>query len=120
MIASVTIIFGVSWLPIHSIYFAYRFSKNFPSDSDFLYLLKHIAHTLTYLNSMLNPFFYSIISDSFRLSFNFKMSRYSTNLKLSNNNFNLSSVKLRPSNGSMYRQNNSYYRYKMYNSKYKN
>lgn len=117
MIASVTILFGFSWFPIHSIYFAYRFVKNFPVESDLLYLVKQIAHTLTYLNSMLNPFVYSILSDNFRLSFRFKMSRYSTNLKLNNNNLNFSSVRLRSSNGSVRQPNLNSYKYKFYNSK---
>lgn len=92
MIASVTILFGVSWLPIHSIYLTIKFWKNFPFYSDLMFLIKNIAHTLTYLNSMLNPFFYTIISNSFRINFNFKMSRYSTSYKMSSNNFNRNST----------------------------
>ena len=40
--------------------------KDFPFENQNLYALKTLAHTLTYLNSMLNPFLYTIMGDNFR------------------------------------------------------
>lgn len=89
-----------------------KFWKNFPYEDDLLYLFKYIAHTLTFLNSMLNPFFYTM-GNSFRLNFGFKMSRYSTSYQSSKNNFNRASVLMKSGskNESMRQKNTGAYRY---------
>lgn len=81
MIALVTILFGVSWLPIHSFHFALKFFNNFPYDNNHLFAIKNLAHTLTYLNSMLNPFFYTIMGDNFRKQVFAQKAKYSSRLK---------------------------------------
>ena len=68
MIALVTILFAFSWLPIHIIYLLLKFWPGFPKYNKSLYALKMIAHTLTYTNSMLNPFLYTIMGNKFRKS----------------------------------------------------
>ena len=66
MIALVTIMFGVTWAPIHCIHFAMKILKDFPFENQNLFALKCFTHTLTYLNSMLNPFMYTIMGNNFR------------------------------------------------------
>jgi len=66
MIALVTIMFGLAWAPIHCMHFAMKILKDFPFHNQNLFAFKCLAHTLTYLNSMLNPFMYSIMGNNFR------------------------------------------------------
>lgn len=67
MIALVTILFAFSWLGIHVIHIWFKFfPEKFPLYSKPLYVFKAFTHTLTYLNSMLNPFFYTIAGANFR------------------------------------------------------
>jgi hypothetical protein len=66
MIALVTIMFGVTWAPIHGMLFAMKILNDFPFHNQNLFAFKCLAHTLTYLNSMLNPFMYSIMGNNFR------------------------------------------------------
>ena len=42
------------------------FSASFPYESNTLFIFKTVAHTLTYLNSMLNPFLCAIMGTNFR------------------------------------------------------
>ena len=44
-------------------------------------MIKTIAHTLTYINSMLNPFFYTIMGNNFRKQIVAQRAKYSTRLK---------------------------------------
>lgn len=85
MIALVTVMFGFSWLPIHSLHAALKFFPNsFPFENARLFTFKNVAHTLTYLNSMLNPFFYTMMGDNFRKQvFARHKARYSNRFKLS-------------------------------------
>jgi hypothetical protein len=82
MIAFVTILFGVSWLPIHCLHIAMKFFPNsFPFYSDKLYTFKNMAHTLTFMNSMLNPFFYTMMGNNFRKQIFARKPKYSTRFK---------------------------------------
>ena len=81
MIGIVTLLFSMSWLPIHSIYFSLKFKKEFPVCSKLLYAVKSLAHTFTYLNSMLNPFFYTIVGNNFRKQVFEQKAKYSSRLK---------------------------------------
>ncbi len=74
MIALVTILFGFTWLPLHSFLFAMKVLKCFPFGNSGLYTIKTLTHTLPYLNSMLNPFFYTIMGNNFRKKFSKKFS----------------------------------------------
>ena len=68
----VTLLFTFSWMPIHAIHLAFKFFEDdFPIWSRGLYAFKAVAHTLTYTNSMLNPFFYTIIGNNFRKKIQF-------------------------------------------------
>ncbi len=66
MIFLVSALFCTCWFPIHSIIFSLKFFKDFPHCSKGLYAIKAISHTLIFLNSMLNPFVYTIIGNSFQ------------------------------------------------------
>ena len=66
MIALVTIMFGVTWAPIHCVHFAMKILKDFPFGNHNLFAFKCLTHTFPYLNSMLNPFMYSIMGNNFR------------------------------------------------------
>jgi hypothetical protein len=82
MIAFVTILFGVSWLPIHAFHIGLKFFPNsFPIWNESLFTIKNIAHTLTYLNSMLNPFFYTMMGNNFRKQVFTRRAKYSNQLK---------------------------------------
>lgn len=74
LIGIVSLSFSVLWLPIHVInLWKVLFSDSFPY-TDSMYIIKLIAHTLSYLNSSLNPFFYVLMGGKFKthLSFAFK------------------------------------------------
>ncbi len=66
MIFLVSALFCTCWFPIHSIIFCLKFFRDFPHCSRALYAIKAISHTLIFLNSMLNPFVYTIIGNSFQ------------------------------------------------------
>lgn len=61
-----TALFGFCWLPINTINFSLKFNDEFPYCSKLVYTIKAVSHTLTFLNSMLNPFFHTIIGNSFQ------------------------------------------------------
>jgi hypothetical protein len=79
MIALVTILFGFTWLPLHSFLFAMKVFKCFPFGNSSLYTIKTLTHTLPYLNSMLNPFFYTIMGNNFRKKISKKFSNQNNN-----------------------------------------
>lgn len=82
MIALVTIMFGVCWLPIHAFHLALRFFHDrFPYNNNTLYIFKTAAHTLTFMNSMLNPFFYTIMGNNFRKQVFDQKVKYSSRIK---------------------------------------
>lgn len=68
MVAAVVILFAISWLPIHLFNLCFTLMKDFPK-SQVTYDLKIFAHTLSYTNSCVNPFVYTIMGDSFRKAF---------------------------------------------------
>ena len=72
MIALVTMLFAFNWLPIHCIHLYFKFTLDFPIWNQSLYIFKAFAHTLTYTNSMLNPFFYTMMGRNFRKTFSSK------------------------------------------------
>ena len=80
MIAIVTILFGLSWLPIHLIHFFMKFTQ-FDFCSKLVFAFKTLAHTLTYSNSMLNPFFYTIMGNNFRKQVFEQKAKYSSRFK---------------------------------------
>ena len=66
LIALVSITFALTWLPAHFIrIWKVAFNSSFPYN-DTMYLIKVFSHTLTYTNSVLNPFFYVFIGAKFR------------------------------------------------------
>ncbi len=66
LIGTVSLTFALTWLPAHVIQiWKVIFNSSFPY-SDFMYITKFIAHTLTYSNSVLNPFIYVFIGSKFR------------------------------------------------------
>ncbi len=81
MIALVTLLFGFTWLPLHSFLFAMKVLRCFPFGSSYLFTIKTLTHTLTYLNSMLNPFFYTIMGNNFRKKLCAEKIKYSSRLK---------------------------------------
>jgi len=68
LVASVVIVFAVSWLPIHVLNLWFKIDPFFPR-TPAMYLMKIIAHTLSYSNSCVNPFVYAFLSDGFRKAF---------------------------------------------------
>nr|QVK45766.1 G protein-coupled receptor [Proales similis] len=78
MIALCTILFGFNWLPIHGFHFAMKTFRNFPFWNPTWFVIKTVSHTFTYLNSLLNPFVYTIIGGEFRKSCTKNANRYST------------------------------------------
>jgi hypothetical protein len=102
MIALVTMLFAFSWLPIHCIHVALKFlPDDFPIWSKGLFTFKAFAHTLTYTNSMLNPFLYTIIGNNFRKKYCFgkrQNRRYSkiyfSRFNNNNNNNNVETVSI--------------------------
>lgn len=70
LIATVSITFGLTWLPAHVIQiWKVVFNSSFPYN-DLMYIIKVISHTLTYSNSLLNPFIYVFIGAKFRSHIN--------------------------------------------------
>ncbi len=69
LIATVSVTFGLTWLPAHVIQiWKVVFNSSFPY-SESMYIIKFIAHTLSYSNSLLNPFIYVFIGAKFRSHF---------------------------------------------------
>lgn len=66
LIATVSFTFALTWLPAHVIQiWKVVFNSSFPYN-DAMYIIKVISHTLTYSNSLLNPFIYVFIGAKFR------------------------------------------------------
>nr|QVK45765.1 G protein-coupled receptor [Proales similis] len=66
LIATISITFAILWLPAHVIQiWKVVFRKYFPY-SDPMYIAKLIGHTLSYSNSLINPFIYAFVGTKFR------------------------------------------------------
>ncbi|XP_025096379.1 G-protein coupled receptor 54-like isoform X1 [Pomacea canaliculata] len=65
---AIVLLFAVTWLPIHVFNLCYVLIDPFPKTA-FLYSVKIMCHTLSYLNSCLNPFVYGFFGDGFRQAF---------------------------------------------------
>jgi hypothetical protein len=66
LIATVSCTFALTWLPAHVIQiWKVAFNSSFPY-SESMYIIKFLAHTLSYSNSFLNPFIYVFIGAKFR------------------------------------------------------
>lgn len=68
IVAAVVILFAVTWLPIHLFQLCFNLMSDFPMNQT-MYNLKIFAHTLSYINSCVNPFVYTIMGDNFRKAF---------------------------------------------------
>jgi len=75
LIAAVSLCFALLWLPIHVINLWKLFSKSFPY-TNLMYIIKLAAHTLSYLNSSLNPFLYVLMGGKFKTHFSFKLGNF--------------------------------------------
>ncbi len=92
MIGLVASLFCICWFPIHSIHFCLKFLKDFPVCSKLLFTFKALSHTFIYLNSMLNPIFYTIVGNNFRKKAFEQKSRLKSFYCDSNNNNNNNTV----------------------------
>ncbi|XP_038044829.1 G-protein coupled receptor 54-like [Patiria miniata] len=68
MVLVVVLVFAVCWLPIHVITLWMRLDPAFPR-TDPTYIFKMAAHTLSYANSMVNPFVYAFMGENYRRYF---------------------------------------------------
>lgn len=59
--------FALCWLPIHVVHLCTDFGPTTLSDS--FYVVKIIAHVMSYVNSTINPVIYSFMSECFRECF---------------------------------------------------
>ena len=75
LIGTVSLSFALLWLPIHVINLWKVFSESFPY-TNLIYIIKLIAHTLSYLNSCLNPFLYVLMGGKFKTHFSFKLGNF--------------------------------------------
>ena len=68
MVFIVVLLFAICWLPVH-VFQLYRiFNPQFPRTIT-VYVLKMVSHTLSYANSIVNPFVYAFLNDGFRKAF---------------------------------------------------
>ncbi len=66
LIGAVSITFALTWLPAHIIQiWRIIFNKSFPFN-DLMYIIKVVAHTLSYSNSFINPFIYIFVGSKFK------------------------------------------------------
>ncbi|XP_061185583.1 galanin receptor 2a-like [Saccostrea echinata] len=68
MVFIVVLLFAVCWLPVHVFQLIRIFNPHFPKTTP-VYVLKMISHTLSYANSIVNPFVYAFLNDGFRKAF---------------------------------------------------
>ena len=66
LIATVSITFALTWFPVHFIQIWRTVFREYFPFNDLMYIIKVIAHTLSYSNSLLNPFIYVFCGTKFR------------------------------------------------------
>ncbi|XP_064648828.1 galanin receptor type 1-like [Lineus longissimus] len=69
MVLMVVVVFCICWLPIHTINLWNDFGITSENVLMFKYVLKILAHCLSYANSAVNPIIYSFLSENFRKCF---------------------------------------------------
>lgn len=68
MIALIILLFAIFWFPIHVLNIYTKLYPDFPK-TEVLFIIKLLAHTLSYTNSCLNPLIYAFLNDIFQKSF---------------------------------------------------
>lgn len=68
MIALIILMFAICWFPIHVVNIYTKVYPEFPK-TEAMFIIKVLAHTLSYTNSCLNPIIYAFLNDIFRKSF---------------------------------------------------
>ena len=68
MVAIVVLLFAFFWFPIH-VFNLYRILNPNHPKTMLLYIIKILAHTLSYANSCVNAFVYAFVNDAFRKAF---------------------------------------------------
>lgn len=68
MVFIVVLLFAICWLPVHVFQLIRVFDPGYPKTKS-VYVLKMISHTLSYANSIVNPFVYAFLNDGFRKAF---------------------------------------------------
>ena len=62
-----TLTFMINWFPVHFLATWYRLDNDFPQYFS-LYVIKLIAHTMSYANSFINPIIYYFANDMYKKS----------------------------------------------------
>ncbi|XP_076095080.1 galanin receptor type 1-like isoform X3 [Mytilus galloprovincialis] len=68
MVAIIILLFATFWFPIHVINIYTKLYPEFPKTEP-MFIIKVLAHTLSYANSCVNPFIYAFLNDRFKKSF---------------------------------------------------
>ena len=67
MVLVLVVIFACCWLPIHCVHLRNDFGQ--PPYTFVYYIIKIVAHCMSYANSAINPIIYSFMNESFRKAF---------------------------------------------------
>ncbi|CAH8584680.1 unnamed protein product [Schistosoma turkestanicum] len=67
LVVTVVIVFGISWLPIHTIFLIQYFAKD--PETDLFRIIQILGNCLAYGNSSINPILYAFLSEKFRTGF---------------------------------------------------
>lgn len=66
---SLAALYSVCWLPYWLLQWSIELDIGWTKNTNLLIAVSHIAYTLQYLNSALNPFLYFFFTESFRSNF---------------------------------------------------